>query len=134
VLSGQERLDSATEFGGITWNAKNMLVVSAHNTLQHNHSHLLMIDPNVPNQYTKIHTEHTCPVNVLDWSLVTCSNLLLSADDQDSICIWKCRESCVNDYVLAARFHMEGVICAKWIHSERRVCVYLRVNYVNLLS
>jgi WD40 repeat protein len=120
VISDSEEIDSNIQFGHLSWSPKNILCLSVHNIQQHNHSHILLINPNTPNNYTKILTDHTCPAHVFDWSLITCGNMLLSADEQDTITIWKCNKNCVNDYTLSSRFFMEGVLCSKWIHSERR--------------
>lgn len=129
VISDKEDIDSNTQFRHLSWSPKNILSLSVHNVQQHNHSHIFLINPNTPNSYTKILTDHTCPAHIFDWSLVTCGNMLLSADEQDTIAVWKCNKNCVNDYTLSSRFFMEGVLCSKWIHSDRRVCHLIYLSY-----
>jgi hypothetical protein len=130
--------DEKFQGGSISWSQKNMLCVSGtcmRGTERLNR--LFLMDPNQPQKYTVVDTGHRNTVRIQDWGPLTCSNHLLTADDQDNITVWKnTKNNCVNDISIAKEFQMEGVICAKWIQSSRkvRICVGLLTNSLFLVA
>jgi hypothetical protein len=109
--------------GSISWSQKNVLCVTVSCMRGKKRlNRLYLLDPNQSQKHSVIDTGHKHIVELQDWGPISCSNQLLTADDQDTVTVWKTtKNNCVNDITIAKEFQMEGVICARWVQSSRKV-------------
>eukprot|EP01080_Neovahlkampfia_damariscottae_P010659 gene10659-3283_t len=76
------------------------------------------MDPNKPQEYSIIESDHDSVITQLSFSPLIISNLLFSVDMDGLVCFWKVSDHCINMMECFSKLQIEGIIFGKWIHGR----------------